>query len=339
MSGERFDELTKELGNGTTRRGFLKKLLLGAGGAVAAGGGAAAVSAAGPKCFGPGEKCETNQQCCSSNCAPTKRGRICGCPLNAGQELICTGPSAKSCGCFCTKNSCTGCCVGSNTGNCQQVPTNLLCGTGAAICVTCNVQNCEVCDPAQGKCVSSCTAQETCIGGACCPNTRVCGNTCLATACDATNCEVCDPAQGKCVSSCTAQETCIGGACCPNTRVCGNTCLATACDATNCQVCDPTSGTCVSACPPGQTCVSGSCVTICGSGNCSGCCAAGNVCQPGNTDLVCGSGGGTCVACTPPNVCCGGRCKLPTGESCNGNGECCSNRCAAAVRGGPKTCA
>ena len=398
-----FDELTKGLASAAVTRGGALRLLAGAllGGGLASvpgvgrlvgDSGEAQAQAGGSGCANGGQSC-TAQKCC--------KGFTCLVDQTSGTEKFCC-PGTQVCGQTCCPTG--GVCVNRqcicNNGTTRCIDPNELFDIGACRnlqndnnncgkCFTaCNVSAGEACcsgvcknlledEQNCGACGNSCAADATCIAGVCCPNTRVCGNTCLATACDATKCQVCDPTQGKCVSTCSAQETCIAGVCCPNTRACGNTCLATACDATNCQVCDPIKGACVSTCTTqGQGCCNGVCTDLNTVTNCGACgttCAAGQSCVNGVCEAVCtapqtlcngtcvnlttdanncGSCGtkcssgqgccnGVCTAlntttncgscnnvCRAPRVCCGGECKLPTGATCNGNGNCCSNRCS-----------
>lgn len=282
----------------------------------------------GSTCSGSDQSC-TAQQCCA--------GFTCLLDQTSGTEKFCC-PDTQLCGqtccptggvcvdrtCLClnsercfTADDPIGTCrnLQNDNNNCSEC--GLACDTaaGEACCsgVCRNLledeQNC-------GLCGVSCGANETCIAGVCCPNTRVCGNTCLATACSATACEICDPLQGRCVSTCTASQTCLAGVCCANNLVCGNTCLATACAPLQCQVCDAAQGKCVSTCTGSQVCCNG----VCNCGTCGTICTAPDVCCPP------GSGNRT------------GTCKRPTGATCTGNGQCCSNKCQETAGGAPSVC-
>ena len=355
-----FDELTKGLaGAAVSRRGALR-LLAGAlfGGALASAPGVAQPAQA-ATCANGGQSC-TAQKCC--------RGFTCLVDQTSGTEKFCC-PTAQVCGQTCcpTGGTCVNrqciCingldrCFTANDpiGTCRNLQNdNNNCGECALACNTTAGEACcsGVCknlledEQNCGLCGKSCGANETCVAGACCPNTRVCGNTCLATACSATNCEVCDPVQGKCVSTCSANETCLAGACCPNTRVCGSTCLATACDPSKCEVCsvNPTTGAgqCVSTCTGSRSCCGGVCRELNTVTNCGGCgvtCDTSKceVCQVDNTGQFrcvssCGQNqqcqNGSCVNVCSPATCTGccdsGTCRTGnTNQLCGTGGAIC----------------
>jgi hypothetical protein len=362
MSGQRFDDLTKSLANGASRRTFLKGFLSVVGGA-ALGVGSTEVAAAAGTCKTQGQSC-TSEKCC--------RGYTCLVDATSGTDRFCCANTLVCAGHCCPQGA--SCVSGKCVCPAGQVPcstTNPLEFTAKCVDLQSDLENCGACNHAcsappnamavcaGGQCDFVCNAGFTRIGDVCCPNERVCGTTCLATACDPTQCQVCDPASGTCVSTCKSGETCLGGVCCPDAKVCGNTCLATACSATNCEVCDPTQGKCVSTCTAGQTCLGGACcptTNVCGNtclatacsptqcqvcdptqGKCVSTCATGEgccsgVCKQLNTASNCGSCGNACGGTT--NFCCPAgstralQCKRPTGATCSNNNQCC-NSCSS----------
>ena len=377
-----FDQLTKGLASANvTRRGALRLLattLLG--GALASVPGVGRIAgesgeAQAATCANGGQSC-TAQKCC--------RGFTCLVDQTSGTEKFCC-PTTQVCGQTCCPTG--GVCVDRqcicNNGTTRCIDPNNLFDIGACRNLQNDNDNCGACFNACkimageaccsgvcknlledekncGACGNSCGANATCIAGVCCPNTRVCGNTCLVTACDPLQCQRCAPDQGRCVSTCTAQETCIAGVCCPEARVCGNTCLATACDATQCQVCSPASGTCVSACGPGQGCCNGVCTDLNTVTNCGACgttCAAGQSCVNGVCQAVCAVGqtlcNGQCVnlttdanncgscgtTCARGQGCCNGLCTtLNTTTDCGSCGTVCKPGEICCTRGSSTSC-
>ncbi len=330
MDGKRFDDLTVVLAS-STRRQVLKRLGGGLAGALAGAfglrGAGAQDAPGGSTCNTSGQSC-TNQQCCEGYtcledftsgtdkfCCPDLL--VCGsrcCPAGAscatGNQCQC--PETASAVCPGGPTPQVGLCVNLQTdpNNCGQCGTICNVAAGEACCGgSCknlleDEQNC-------GACGRGCGSNETCLAGICCPNTRVCGNTCLVTACDPLQCQVCDPTEGACASTCTAQETCIAGACCTSTTVCGNICLATACDATQCQVCDPAQSKCVSTCSGSDTCLGG------------GCCPTTRIC--GNICLATACDPLKCEVCDATMGACVSTCLQ--GQPCN-NGTCgCTGTC------------
>ncbi len=343
MDGHKFDTLAKGMATPSTRRGFIVTL-----GAAVAGTLLRPERARAGPCATQGQSCTANKCCRGYTCLIDETsGTDRFCCQNA---LICGGrccPTGSACvggNCICPAgevpcpnadpNNPVGKCVNllTNPENCGQCglscgPGHLCCNGNCADPLT-DEQNC-------GACGNACGANETCIGGVCCPNARVCGNTCLATACDATQCEVCDPAQNRCVSTCVAGETCTNGVC---ADICGPTTCTGCCDGGECkagttnQTCGAGGGLCVS-CPSGTRCVNGACV--CDSTSCPNGCCQNNVCAAGTTVAACGKRGATCRVCDAASgqVCCAPGthheqdCKKPTGATCTSNGECCSNSC------------
>src|SRR3712207_4230881 len=68
MDHERFDDLTRALATGMSRRQALKSLAGGAAGGLLAFLGVGKAAAAPPGCKRNGKKCKEDTQCCSGNC-------------------------------------------------------------------------------------------------------------------------------------------------------------------------------------------------------------------------------------------------------------------------------
>ncbi len=113
MDGQRFDEVTKALATGTSRRAVLRTALGGMGAGLLALVGVAEAGAAGKrscvegckKQFGPGRK----RGQCISTCAKAKGGGTGG--VTCGQTTCpegvpCCNPSCGICGEICTQEFC-----------------------------------------------------------------------------------------------------------------------------------------------------------------------------------------------------------------------------------------
>jgi hypothetical protein len=89
------------------------------------------------------------------------------------------------------------------SGVCVCAPTSVDCGTHC--CPEgweCFQSGCRGCSSGRPICNGNCCGgNETCLGGTCCPNTRVCGTGC-----------------------CPEGQSCAGDACCPDARACGAVC-------------------------------------------------------------------------------------------------------------------
>ncbi len=353
MSGERFDDFTKAVARGTTRRGFLKRLAGSVAGAGLSLSGASAVSAEDPvtKCKNLTEKCVLDIDCCSKFC--DKNGNQCACTAD---EIACQDP---------------------NSGQLKCVPR---CATGLGPCKV------DACDPATGQCIVAnadgalcedgdlCTTGDTCKNGTCQPGP--------VTVCD--QCFRCEPTTGLCEvdldqvgktcndknactenDKCTETGTCVGtpvncddnnectaDTCDPETGCVhtkltgtpcetGNKCTADVCDngackqgpasvtCPQCQACDPATGTCRAIangtpCEDGNLCTTGD---TCQNGTCKSgtaiTCPTGQTCKTDTGKCVCTTGttcGTNC--CTSREVCCAagtkkaGQCK-PNLDACN----------------------
>jgi hypothetical protein len=188
------------------------------------------------------------------------------------------------------------------------------CPNGQPCCHGTCCDDCQMCDPTTGTCVSTCSACQTCdtVSGTCVSTCGVC-QTCQAGTCvdlcgPGTHC---DPATGSCVSICTA-----------------------------CETYDPATNTCVSTCLDCETCQNGTCVSV----DCE--------CQGITCDECMHCENGLCVrTCTDTEVCCGDQCINPSeytccitrdngtfpclpgwhccagGECCPPNEQCCGGQC------------
>ena len=184
-------------------------------------------------------------------------------------------------------------------GACACADGQLCCNTTASAC--CKAGDCQVCDAVSQTCRSTCSPTETCVNGACCPNTLVCG------APSATTC--CAPGQpcvnGQC--GCPAGETLSYGHCCPT----GQTWDAAQghCTCATCEVYDTASGTCKSSCPPTAGCCDVNGVKQCvemqnnPSVEAQNCGACGNTC-PGQAGCYKGQCIGCSGGCCPPVYLC-----------------------------------
>jgi hypothetical protein len=357
LSGERFDELAKDLAAKTTSR---RRFLAGLAGATAAAmfhpaRGAALISPGGSDCANQSGSCAA-QKCCQGLiclddqdnaadkfCCPDIAGMlVCGkhcCPT--GSVLCLSGQ------CVCPTNAPDVCPdrTGVNfAGRCTDADTDVLnCGPN---CVACPVST----DPCK---------VEACIGGSCtfvdAPNGTPCtdGNACTRTdtcqngACvgsDPVVCEAldqchevgtCDPDTGLCSNPaksngtpcddgnlCTVNDTCQAGICTPGApKNCddNNECTA--------DTCDQATGSCVHTPLPGQPCnQSNKCRTDV--------CNASGQCQPGPATVTCPQ----CQVCEPATATCvnvsnGTPCE--DGNLCTLGDTCQSGTCQP---GAAKTC-
>ena len=340
MDAKRFDDLSRLLGRGLSRRGAIRAAI----GAIVGAVGAGALpddAGAASRCRVGGYQCTRNGQCCTGVCVTgpriprTQRNR---CKCEAGLVLCGTRcvslTSTRHCGgcgvrCRADEQCCNGTCVRLGTdANCAR------CGNTCALADTCW----------SGACVRN----TPCLRVTCSGSTTCCGGTCVDLQSSGANCGACGtvcPTGVSCVAgvcvdpcasvTCDAGETCVSGTCkCGANPTCGAT---EACCAGSCigisdseQHC----GACHSPCDTGETCISGTCK--CGA---NPACANDETCCSGacvDTDID----ESHCGACNDPcaigETCCSGGCVDTSLDedhcgACNdpcANGDtCCSGGC------------
>ena len=359
MDGQRFDDLTRALAGGTSRRRLLKGLLGGVGGGALTLAGVARGDAARLRPLGA--RCRLGDQCDTGICDPVTRR--CACPADqsvCGQGCVTlaafqTDPAnCGGCGVLCPSGVCEG-------GACLRVDgescaAGTECRSGACadgVCCdrACGGQ-CEACNlaGAVGVCTPVVGAP---IGGraACAGDGSACGGTCDGTRGDAcaypggtTICRSATCANGVA----TAAGTCDGaGSCSAATTincapfVCGADACSTSCAGDGdcvpgayCEggVCNPDEGL-GAPCADGAECASGFCVDgVCCNGACAGGCEACNVAGQE----------GMCVGCAGATTCCGETCidLASDPNNCGGCGAVCpAGANAAEVVCAASTCA
>jgi hypothetical protein len=219
LSGERFDELAKDLAAKTTsRRAFLGAL---AGAAAATllrpnGASAQVPGPGGSTCSNEGQSCSAQQCCQGLNCLTDF--------TNATEKFCCSPDSPLVCGSKCCP---TGAVLGCSAGKCT-------CPTGEVVCPDVN-------NPLAGRCVNLAEDVNNC--GACgvsCGEPTGADAPCRVRACVNGGCTtVANPAANgaPCEDGnlCTVGDTCNNGTCQSGAQ---KQCL-------QCQKCDPGTGGCV----------------------------------------------------------------------------------------------
>jgi len=336
MDDRRFDEMTRALAGGASRRRVLAGLAAGAiaalsGGRVRAQENAAACAAI---------LCETNTKCCEvdgqGTCVPLDQP----CPPGSGGGEPC-GTAVCGAGEFCCNFSCSICApLG---GACTQQACNDAGEPPAPAgepcnAVTCGVdefccnESCSICAPIGGFCTAQfCGDEPEPPAGEPC-NGVTCG---AGEFCCNESCSICAPLGGACTEQfCGEGEPCgdavcgAGEFCCnPSCGICaplGGACTQQACD--DGPICAPAGDTCfgvIGGCCEGLVCTSTDPATgVCAQPPAT--CRGDADCAAGITDPCTGAtcDGGTClvtsVLCAPGFVCCG-------------NGTCCAAECTTAA--------
>lgn len=296
MDGQRFDQLTKALAAGATRRRLIKGIAGGAVGALAGvfGTKRAETVLAAPLCpggGGPDNKichCPPGQD--GGNCQTTGNGGghegtghefDCCCLSGGAPNPLCICPTATTNCCKPAGTSCSSnahCCADAPNccqGVCQAAPCSKCIGVTCTALDQCH--DVGVCDPATGICSNppkadgsacndnnACTQTDTCVAGVCtgsnpvvCPTPDQCHDP-----------GTCNPATGVCSNPPKADGTpCDDGLFCTATDTCqGGVCTGSGspCDPLACLTCDEGTDTCLNTCPVGTKCDgNGNCVPIC----------------------------------------------------------------------------
>lgn len=262
MDPTRFDELTRALVTGTTRRRVLGGMLGALGGALGFGDAIAA------RCGNPGSTCTSVAGCCGALTCVAGR-----CQTPSAKH----DPSAR--GCPIGQTRCGGACFDVNTDDNN-------CGACGAVCsgVT------PLCS--QGSCI--------CTDISCPPGFICCNGSCVAGACCAdSDCGACETCSGthQCLRDTTRNgEHCSGGIC-----VDGG-CCASACGAGDSLTCCAAGATCTSdgiccasgvscndvCCDAGYGCCNGTCIDL--TNDLNNCGACGNACSFPHATSVCSNG-------------------------------------------------
>lgn len=352
MDDCRFDNLTRTLARGTSRRSLLKGLA----GAVLGGGAMLGGVPSGEAfmCRQPGVLCAKDAQCCSGSCDPVSHRcggdlpcRSAGHPCEGNQSccagLVCQASdpgAALRCTTPCTPTTCA-------AQGMQCGPVSDGCG-GTLQCGDCPSATCSTGSCAQGQCTLTpiagcCTSDDQCDDGTACtvdtcdPSTNTCTHTpvtCQPS--DVCHTASCDPSQG-CIQTpvsdgtdCGGGKICQQGACvCPSgTMDCGGICA---------QCCTPDDC-------PGTTCSPATCDDgTCGRAPIEGCCTQNSDCGDSDACTTDTCVNNTCqhtpVTCQPSDACHTASCdpsqgcvqaSVSDGTSCGTNQVCCQGTCCAA---------
>ncbi|MGH2533584.1 MAG: hypothetical protein ACRDJW_14895 [Thermomicrobiales bacterium] len=297
MDGQRFDDLTRWLATGASRRGLLKGALAGLVAGVA-GQGARRVAAAGQA---NGTPCSRSTDCASYRCVDgvccnsgcTGQCEACNLPGLAG---VCSPVSGQPVG---HRTACPG--TGPCKGSCDGVKRSA-CAAFPGAETSCGASTCS----------GGWQTTYACAGnGACAPRTTSCGL------------YFCNASGTACLTTCSGNGDCVGAAHCAGGICQGDKPLGQGCvGADQCQ-----SG----------VCVDGVCCNTACSGVCQACNVPGNLgfCTEEANGTTCQGGtccDGKCVNIQTSLQHCGGcnrACRLsPTAESCEMSPICVAGSCS-----------
>ena len=282
MPYEQFDELTRELANGVSRRRVLKRLLAGAAagllGAIGLSPGDDSAAAAGPAQAPPNRRF-----------VPMAFGNgtsACATASTCGKRQYCSADQQ----CLCITSA-------EGEIRCGKIPScsAQLCKTSAD-CATlgdgyfCDSPNSGCCDNNQ-RCIQPCTRPE-------CPPERICGENCCPEGLACNNGKCCAANRVCGTSCCAAGQVCNSGRCCAPELVCGTSCCAAGqvCSGGRCLTCTADRVCGANCCAANQRCVSGTCINNSTTATCPSC----GTCQACNIDST--TGQRTCGACSDPCV-------------------------------------
>jgi hypothetical protein len=269
VDAKRFDQLTRALAEGRTRRRVLRTIGAAIAGAVMSVAGRSGTDAARScRSFYPtGHICRKHGDCCSHFCAPKDRmgRRRCDeCPNGNPPcgDLCCTADQGCVDGVCCDAPCGNGCCASgqtcvtlyddgepfekccdyasfcSNEGNCCWDDT--ICVHDNSCCAPANVCLGEYC----------CQADETCVENGCCLPSNVCTagdvsyccgdagcdeNGCLASACEVDS--DCPNVTFRCCGGVCVEGECCGDADCDGFTCCNNFCVDPRWDNRHCDGC------------------------------------------------------------------------------------------------------
>ncbi len=365
MDADRFDALSRTLGQAISRQRLLRRLAGVSAAALAALNGIDGTWAARKK---RGKKRKRR-----TFCAPDSQKKIalCHCPPGNPENAHVICVDASSCG-----------------GHGNDLPCDCICGKAPAGCVDHEGQPFPRCDPGRcrrdGTCAPGGAPRTTCQGpcnignfpcptdaaancrcqlrasglvGACvdCPPQRICGLACCSEGlicCDGTCVDPATLCGGVCGNVCAAEETCCGAQCVPTADLCP--------DCTS--LCSGAAVCCGGGCSTSVACcLNAQCHQVCQTGVCTNgtctftpsppgqqgpfCNRPGEVCCEENDAPVCCQNGAVCIAsgCCQPRTCdafpgrcgpqangCGGQtadCPCPDGQTCTAAGTCITPEC------------
>jgi hypothetical protein len=284
MDQKRFDNLTRTLASGSSRRKVL-------GGALAGviGAGIAAVS-------GTAAKGKKNR----------KKGKG-----RAGAEFTCTADNAND---VCDNDACCASTAGGLGPICvtegtQRSGTQQFCGdlnNGSGVCRRCPVGT--VCSEDQDGEIRCICTPGTCPTGCCINNDNDdLDDECVQNGSGVPVNSVNPDFDGNSVCGFGGSECTI----CSLGTIFAGCCTATgACNAGTTGISCGSGGGLCQQCAAGSNCVNQTCETVapCSPTNCGGCCAANGSCVSGTSNANCGEGGVACTSCGAGQICQGNQC-------------------------------